>query len=68
MIAAGGIFSLPELIESGEFGLELIVGMLVAAVSGYVAIAFLLAVLKRVGLMPFAIYCLAVGLLTVVVF
>ena len=68
VIAAGGIFSLPELIESGEFGLELIVGMLVAAVSGYLAIAFLLAVLKRVGLMPFAIYCLAVGLLTVILF
>jgi len=67
-IAGAGIISLPDLIGSGEFGLDLVVGMLVAAVAGYFAIAFLLATLKRVGLMPFAVYCLAVGLLTVIVF
>jgi undecaprenyl-diphosphatase len=67
-IAGAGIISLPDLIGSGEFGLDLIVGMLVAALSGYFAIAFLLATMKRAGLMPFAIYCLTVGLLTVIVF
>lgn len=67
-IAGAGIISLPDVIESGEFGPELIVGMVVAGLSGYFAIAFLLATLKRVGLMPFAAYCLAVGLLTVIVF
>lgn len=67
-IAGAGLISLPDLIGSGEFGLDLLVGMLVAALSGYFAIAFLLATLKKVGLMPFAVYCLAIGLLTVLVF
>jgi undecaprenyl-diphosphatase len=67
-IAGAGLISLPDLIGSGEFGADLIVGMLVAAASGYFAIALLLAALRRVGLTPFAIYCLAVGLLTVIVF
>jgi undecaprenyl pyrophosphate phosphatase UppP len=42
--------------------------MAVAAVSGYFAIAFLIRVLERVGLVPFAIYCLLVGLTTLLVF
>lgn len=67
-IAGAGLTQLPDLIGSGEFGPELIVGFVVAAVSGYFAIAWLLAALRRVGLIPFAVYCLAVGLLTVVVF
>ena len=67
-IAGAGLISLPDLIGSGELGPELIVGMLVAGLSGYFAIALLLAALKRVGLIPFAVYCLAVGLLTVIVF
>jgi len=67
-IAGAGLISLPDLIGSGEFGADLIVGMLVAAASGYFAIALLLAALRRVGLTPFAIYCLTVGLLTVIVF
>jgi undecaprenyl-diphosphatase len=63
-IAGAGLLSLPDLLGSGEFGLDLVVGMAVAAVSGYFAIAFLLAALRRVGLIPFAIYCLIVGGLT----
>ncbi len=67
-IAGAGLLQLPDLIGSGEFGLDLIVGFAVAAVAGYLAIGWLLAALRKVGLIPFAIYCLAVGLLTVVVF
>jgi len=67
-IAGAGFVSLPDVVDSGEFGLGLIVGMFFAALSGYFAIALLLAALKRVGLIPFAVYCLAIGLLTVVVF
>lgn len=65
-IAGAGLTQLPDLIGSGELGLDLAIAMLVAAVSGYLAIAALLAALRRVGLTPFALYCLAVGLLTVV--
>ena len=67
-IAGAGLTQAFELGGSGEFGIELVVGMAVAAVSGYAAIAILLAVLRRVGLTPFAIYCLALGALTVAVF
>ncbi len=67
-IAGAGLSQLPELIGSGEFGLDLVTGFAVAAMAGYMAITWLLAALRNVGLYPFAIYCLAVGLLTVVVF
>lgn len=64
-IAGAGLISLPEVIEEGAFGIELLVGFLAAAVSGYFAISLLLRALRRVGLIPFAIYCFIVGTLTV---
>lgn len=64
-IAGAGLISLPGVVEEGGFGAELLVGLVVAAVSGYLAIALLLAALRRVGLVPFAIYCFIVGGLTV---
>lgn len=67
-IAGAGLSQVLDLSGSGEFGAELIVGMVVAAVSGYLAIALLLASLRRFGLIPFALYCLAIGALTVIVF
>lgn len=60
-IAAAGLISLPELFDNGGLGPELIVGTVVAGVSGYFAIALLLAMLKRIGLVPFAIYCFVMG-------
>jgi undecaprenyl-diphosphatase len=67
-IAGGGISQLLDLEGSGSLGPELFVGMAVAALSGYAAIALLLAALRRVGLYPFAVYCLAMGAITVAVF
>jgi undecaprenyl-diphosphatase len=67
-IAGAGLSELPNIFGSSEFGLDLLIGFTVAAVSGYLAIAWLLAALRNVGLIPFAIYTLVVGLLTVVVF
>lgn len=67
-IAGGGLSQLLDLSSDGELGAELLVGMVVAAVSGYLAIAFLIRVLERVGLIPFAIYCFVVGVATVLVF
>jgi undecaprenyl-diphosphatase len=64
-IAGAGILELPELIDGGSPPGPLLVGFLVAAVSGYAAIALLLRVIARTGLAPFAIYCLVVGLMTV---
>ncbi len=67
-IAAAGLSQIPDLAKADGMGGELIVGLVVATVSGYAGIAWLLAALRRTGLVPFAIYCAAVGLLTVTVF
>jgi undecaprenyl-diphosphatase len=64
-IAGAGLVSLPEVFQGGAFGPELVVGLIVAGISGYLAIALLLAALRRVGLYPFAVYCFLVGGLTV---
>lgn len=60
-IAGGGLLSLLRVSDTGALDASLIVGMIVAAVSGYAAIAILLAALRRVGLIPFAVYALVVG-------
>ncbi|MEZ4861561.1 MAG: undecaprenyl-diphosphatase UppP [Caldilineaceae bacterium] len=44
----------------------LLVGFVVSAISGFIAIRFLLAYLRTRTLYPFAIYCILVGLLVVV--
>ncbi|MGD2102556.1 MAG: undecaprenyl-diphosphate phosphatase [Acidimicrobiia bacterium] len=64
-IAGAGLLSLPDLLDAGTFDAELVVALVVAAVSGYAAIAFLLSAIRRVGLIPFAIYCFIVGTLTI---
>lgn len=56
-----------DLLEGSSAGAEglalgLVTGFVVALISGYAAIAGLLEVLKRRGLVPFAWYCWAVGL------
>jgi undecaprenyl-diphosphatase len=68
VIAGGGLTELLDLAGGGGMGWEMLVGLLVAAVSGYMAISLLLGIIRKVGLIPFAAYCLAVGMLTVVVF
>lgn len=64
-IAGAGLISLPDLFGTDALGWDLVVGLVLAGVSGYAAIAILLAALRRVGLIPFAIYCFIVGSLTV---
>lgn len=67
-IAGGGFSQVLELSDTGGVGGELIVALAVAALSGYAAIALLLAVLRRVGLAPFALYCFLVGTATILAF
>jgi len=67
-IAGGGLSQLIDLAGTDSLGWDLLVGFLVAAVSGYLAIRWFLSAIKRIGLLPFAVYCLVVGLLTVIVF
>lgn len=67
-IAGGGLLSLTEAAGSGVEPLELVVGLVTAALSGYAAIAILLRTLARVGFLPFAIYALIVAVTGILVF
>ncbi len=61
-IAAAGLIELVELAgEPGGIPGSTWVGLVVAAVSGYVAIAALLRLIGRAGLAPFGLYCIAAG-------
>lgn len=60
-IAGGGILEGVKLADSGGIPGDVWLGVLAAAVSGYLAIAFLIRTLVRIGLRPFAIYCFLVG-------
>ena len=63
-IAGAGLLEFVDLAGAGD-GITSAtwVGMAVAAVSGYAAIAVLLRLIGRVGLVPFGIYCAAFGTL-----
>lgn len=65
-IAGAGVLSLPDMFDGG-FRTELLVGVVVAAVSGYAAIALLLRLMARIGLSPFGIYCIGIGLVALAV-
>jgi len=60
-IAGAGLLEGLDLLKYGGFTWGLLVGMGVAALTGYLAIALLLRALARVGLIPFAAYCLVFG-------
>lgn len=66
VIAASGLVEGAELLDAGGLTAEVWVGVAVAAVSGYAAIAALLAMLRRTGLGGFGVYCLAFGALSLV--
>ena len=67
-IAGAGFSQLFALPPSSGLTLDLVVGMVVAGVSGYLAIAFMMNSLNRIGLYPFAIYCFVIGLTAVIFF
>lgn len=67
-IAGSGLLELFMVSESGQLGPEILVGIVAAGISGYLSISFMLKSLNRIGLLPFCIYCLIVGLATVLVF
>jgi undecaprenyl-diphosphatase len=67
-IAGAGLFEGRELFEAGAtVGAEIFVGMAVAAVSGYAAIAFLLRLIGRTGLSPFGVYCVVAAIIALIV-
>lgn len=60
-IAGAGLVQGLDLASEGGFEWSLLTGVVVAAVTGYAAIAFLIRLLARRGMAPFAIYCIAFG-------
>ena len=67
VIAGGGLIEAGDIAGSGSFSIALVIGTVVAGISGYWAISFLVNGLAKWGLFPFAVYCLAVGGLAVVI-
>lgn len=67
VIAGAGLLSVARAISEGEgITASTIAGMIVAAVTGYWAIAFLIRVLTRAGLAPFGIYCVTFGVVALI--
>lgn len=66
-VAAAGLLELGTLLADGGVPATAWVGVLVAAATGYGAIAFLLKMLARTGLAPYALYCVVVGVVALVV-
>lgn len=67
-IAGGGLISLLDVADTSIDLGPVIVGMVVAAISGYAAIAGLIRLLVSRGLGPFVGYCLLVGTAAILVF
>jgi undecaprenyl-diphosphatase len=65
-VAAAGIFELPKVLKARDIGgTPLVIGLVVAAVSGYASIAWLLRFLRTRSTMPFVVYRIALGLLII---
>jgi undecaprenyl-diphosphatase len=70
VIAAAGVFKLPELLGSAGDGVrgQALVGALAAAATTWLAVRFLLRFFETNRLTPFGIYCVAAGLVFSVAF
>ena len=67
-IAGAGLLEMVDVLRSGEsIEASVWVGMLAAALSGYAAIAVLLRLLTRIGLAPFGVYCVVMGVICAIV-
>ena len=62
-IAGAGFLEGIDLVRSGGFEASVLVGVGVAAVTGYLSIAYLIRLLAKAGLAPFAAYCIVAGVI-----
>lgn len=68
VIAGAGLLQIAEVLTSGEsIPASIWIGVVVAGLSGYAAIAILIRLLTRVGLAPFGLYCITFGAIAVYV-
>jgi undecaprenyl-diphosphatase len=66
-IAGAGLLSLLDLEGGDGSAAAIFAGFVVAAISGYAAIAVLLRLITTRGFLPFAIYCFLIGTLALIV-
>jgi undecaprenyl-diphosphatase len=65
-VAAAGVFELPKLLHDREIGITaLIVGLLTAAISGYLSVAWLLRFLRTRTTWSFVVYRVGLGLVLI---
>jgi len=68
-IIGATVFKLDEIVGlTSQYALPLLIGFLVAAVSGYIAIQFLFTLIKRQKLYVFSIYCAAVSVVSLIAY
>jgi undecaprenyl-diphosphatase len=67
-VAGASILTLPDAMSRSQLGMSHLIGGLVAAVTGYAALAFLFAILRRGRLWWFGWYCVGAGTATILVF
>jgi undecaprenyl-diphosphatase len=66
-IAGAGLLSVTELDGADGSIAAIFAGFVVAALSGYAAIAVLLRLITTRGFLPFALYCFAVGVFALMI-
>jgi len=68
-ILGATIFKFDEIKNlSGSYAMPMLVGFLAAAVSGYIAIQFLLALIRRKKLYVFSIYCAVIAVISLIAY
>ncbi len=68
IIFAAAALKLPKLFHAGDYSVSIVlVGALASAVSAFLAVRFLTKYFKHRTLTPFAIYCVIIGVITVLV-
>lgn len=60
-VAGAGIFEMKHVLHSQEGGAPLMIGLVIAAVTGYASIAWLLRFLRTRTTLPFVVYRIALG-------
>ncbi|MDO5023123.1 MAG: undecaprenyl-diphosphate phosphatase [Eubacteriales bacterium] len=69
-ILASFIVELKDVADAGElstlFGVDILVGVLVAAVSGFLAIKYMLKLINKISFYKFAVYVAVIGIITIV--
>jgi undecaprenyl-diphosphatase len=68
IVAGAGLLKVPKLWREGGVDLPLVVGIVVAAVSGWLAIEVLLRLIRTRSYLPFAVYRVAAGAVVLVVY